>query len=122
MPLRFLLDEHLRGGALWHAIQRHNARGVDSIDAVRVGDPADLPLGTGDSDNLLWAEREGRILVSLDKNTLRTHLANHLAQGHRSPGVFIVRASPVSHVVRFLALVAHTSDAIDWHDRLEFIP
>jgi hypothetical protein len=29
MPLRFLLDEHLRG-PLWQAIQDHNAAGVKS--------------------------------------------------------------------------------------------
>ena len=28
MALRFVLDEHLRGGWLWHAIQQHNAQGV----------------------------------------------------------------------------------------------
>jgi hypothetical protein len=44
MPLRYLLDENQRG-VLWHVIQRHNARGVDPIDAVRVGDLPELPLG-----------------------------------------------------------------------------
>ena len=32
MALAYLLDEHLRG-PLWWAIQRHNARGSDLIDA-----------------------------------------------------------------------------------------
>jgi len=47
MPLRYLLDENQRG-VLWHVIQRHNARGIDPIDTVRVGDTPDLPLGTDD--------------------------------------------------------------------------
>src|SRR5438270_13531903 len=46
--LSFVLDEHLRG-PLWIAIQTHIARGIHPIDAVRVGDPTDLPLGTKDS-------------------------------------------------------------------------
>ena len=45
--LRFLLDEHLRG-PLWSAIQRNNALGGLPIDAMRVGDPADLALGIDD--------------------------------------------------------------------------
>jgi hypothetical protein len=63
-PLRYLLDENLRG-RLWQAIGVHNQTGAYPIDVVRVGDPPDLPLGSLDPDILLWAEREGRILVSL---------------------------------------------------------
>jgi len=47
MELRYLLDEHLRG-PLWRAVQWHNRRGVCPLDAVRVGDPIDLPLGADD--------------------------------------------------------------------------
>lgn len=56
MPLLYLLDEHLRGGGLWQAIQQHNTVGLYPIDVVRVGDPQDLPHGTPDSVLLLWAE------------------------------------------------------------------
>jgi hypothetical protein len=65
VPLRFVLDENQRG-LLWRAIIRHNQAGINPIDAVRVGDFANLPLGTSDSDILLWSEREERILVSFD--------------------------------------------------------
>jgi hypothetical protein len=44
MALRFVPDGNLRG-PLWRAIQRHNLGGTDPIDAIRVGDAADLPLG-----------------------------------------------------------------------------
>jgi hypothetical protein len=46
--LPFLLDEHLRG-PLWLAILRHNAQGGLLIDAARVGDAPDLPLGSDDA-------------------------------------------------------------------------
>lgn len=68
MPLRYLLDENQRG-VLWHVIQRHNARGIEPIDALRVGDVPDLPLGSDDAAILNWAEREQRILVTFDKST-----------------------------------------------------
>lgn len=69
----FLLDEHLRG-PLWSAIQRHNLRASSTNDAVRVGDPPDLPLGSQDEVILVWAERENRILVTEDVNTMPGHL------------------------------------------------
>src|SRR5713101_7637905 len=90
MPLRYVLDEQLRG-PLWQAVQSHNAGGVDRLDAVRVGDSLDLPLGTSDPALLLWAEREGRTIVSWDRSSMPGHLAAHLRAGHHCAGVFILR-------------------------------
>ena len=122
MPLAFVLDENLRG-PLWRAVIRHNQAGSYPLDVVRVGDVVELPLGSTDGEILQWCERENRILVSFDKTTLARHLANHLQSGHHSPGVFMLRhASRLSHVVDYLALVAHASEAWEWQDRIEFIP
>jgi hypothetical protein len=122
MPLTFLLDEHLRG-ALWHAVQQHNAGGVEPLHVVRVGGPPDLPLGSLDSDILLWAEREGRILISRDRKTLPGHLAQHLRNGHHSPGIWIIRRqSTIANVVSFLTLAAYASDPMDWQDQVVVIP
>jgi len=70
--LRFLLDEHLRG-PLWLAILRHNAQGGLPIDGARGGDASDLPLGSDDATIFLWAEREGRILLTEDVHTMPGH-------------------------------------------------
>ena len=74
MPLRFLLDEHLRG-PLWWAIQRHNSYGVDQIDTVRVGDSDCPALGSSDWEILIWAEQAKTILITLDESTMPDHLA-----------------------------------------------
>lgn len=122
MLLGFLLDENQRG-LLWRALRRHNRSGVHALDVARVGDPPDLPLGSGDPEILRWAEREGRILVSFDKTTMATHLADHLQAGRHSPGVFMLRrGSRLSLVVAHLALVAYASEPWEWRDRIEFIP
>ncbi len=121
MPLRYVLDENQRG-PLWRALQRHNARGLHPVDVVRVGDPPDLPLGCLDPAVLAWAEREGRILVSYDKDTLAAHLADHLQTGHHSPGIFTIRRrTTLARVVSFLVLAAHASDPQEWQERIEFI-
>ena len=122
MPLSFLVDENLRG-PMWYAIEDHNAKGDEPIDAVCVGELDDVPLGTLDPEILLWTERESRIFVSFDKSTLPGHLDYHLRAGHHSPGIFLVRRSAkISAVVEFLGLAAHYSAAFEWQDRIEYIP
>jgi hypothetical protein len=122
MPLRYVLDEHLRG-PLWDLVLRHNRLGANPIDVARVGDPPDLPLGTSDPDLLMWAEREGRILVSEDKSTMATHLASHLAGGRHSPGVMTPRPQTAFRLIlEFLVVAAHASDDEEWADRISFIP
>ena len=123
MPLRFLLDEDLRGRALWQAIRRHNAAKLDLIDVTRVGDPVDLPLGTKDPDVLIWTEQSGRILLSRDESTMKTHFVNHLRAGRRSPGLFVVRkGSRLLNVMNFLVVATYASDPTDWQDQWFYIP
>ena len=122
MPLRFVLDEHLRGGGLWQAIQQHNASGGYPLDVVRVGDPPDLPLGTLDPELLFWAEREGRILLSLDFRTMPGHLAHHLQIGRHSPGLaLILQHRSLSDVLTSLVLAASCGDPIDFQDRIDYL-
>jgi hypothetical protein len=123
MPVAYLLDEHLRGGGLWQAIQQHNAGGGLFLDVVRVGDPPDLPLGRLDPEILLWTERQGRILVSNDRQTLPGHLADHLTAGHHSPGVLLIRrGSAIVDLVDALVLRAHAGFPADFADQARYIP
>jgi Domain of unknown function (DUF5615) len=121
MPLIYLVDENLRG-LLWRHIRRHNAGGVFPLDALRVGDPSDLTLGSDDPSILRWAEREGRILISHDERTLPVHLADHLAQGRRSPGIFLTRQVALAEIVEFLVCAAYASEASEWENQVTFIP
>jgi hypothetical protein len=122
MPLSFLLDEHLRG-VLPQAIRHHNAAGAYVIDALCVGDPPDLPLGSVDPDILIWAERNGRILVSQDKTTMPGHFAAHLGAGRHSPGVLILRTGfSLADIILALAMAAHAGFAADYLDQVKRIP
>jgi len=122
VDIRFLIDEHLRG-QLWNALAWHNQRGAYPVDVVRVGDPTDLPQGSTDPDILIWAEREGRILVSADRRTLLRHLADHLTAGCHLPGLFLLRPlSPLPQIVDFLVAAAYASDASEWADVWRYVP
>jgi hypothetical protein len=120
--LRFVLDEHLRG-PLWSAIIRHNSLGGLPIDAARIGDPSDLPLGTDDSNVLLWAERDGRILVTEDGHTMPGHLAQHIQLGHTAPGIFVISAGfSIKEIVAYLELIAHAGEATDYENTITYVP
>jgi hypothetical protein len=119
MPLRFLLDEHLRGKPLWHAMRYGRVASGITFDVVRVGDPPDLPLGSQDPDVLIWAEHQARILLSEDRKTMGRYLADHLAAGRSSPGIFVIRPGvTVSSVIQWLELVVADDDPDVWRDRL----
>ena|SRR5687767_999969 len=121
MPLAFILDENIRG-PLWQFIRRHNARGADPLDVVRVGDVPELPLASQDPDIIRWAARENRILISLDEHTLAGHLMAFMAAGNHSPGILIPRAVPLIELVEFLACIAHASEPAEWQDQITYIP
>ena len=121
MPLAFLLDENQRG-LLWRYIQRHNLKRAYPLDAVRVGDTADLSLASDDPAVLLWAERENRIIVSQDRKTLAKHLADHLTTGHRCPGIFQIRGTRLHDVLDFLVCAAYASEPAEWENRIVFVP
>lgn len=72
---------------------------------------------------LAWAEQAGRILLTLDENTMPGHWIAHLQSGRHSPGVFILREKvPLHEIVENLVLVAYATDPADWLDRLEYFP
>jgi hypothetical protein len=122
MALAYVFDENMPG-RLYRAVQRHNRRGLHLLDVVRVGDLPDLPRGSDDPSILIWAERERRILVTLDVTTMPGHLAAHLAAGHHAPGVFTIRPKArMDDVVEYLAIIAHASDVQDWQDGSWYIP
>jgi predicted nuclease of predicted toxin-antitoxin system len=52
------------------AVRAHNALGSYPIDAVHVGKVAALPKQTPDDQILEWAEQNGRVIVSRDRNTM----------------------------------------------------
>jgi hypothetical protein len=93
------------------------------IDVVRVGDATELPLGSEDANILRWAEREERILITEDRHTMPSHLAQHLQLGHRSPGVFIVTLGcSIAQMIACLELVAHAGEPGNYENVMRYMP
>jgi hypothetical protein len=97
-----------------------------AVGVLHVGiDAAAPPKGTRDPELLKFAEDNGLALVTFDKDTMPTHVADHLAAGRRTRGVFIFpngnNLSP-GRIAEELILVWATSEAEEWIDRIEFLP
>lgn len=122
MALTFVLDENLRGPLL-NAITRHHLSGGLIVDVVRVGDIEELPLGSRDPAIIEWCESSGRLLVSMDYDTIPTHVRHHLTMGRHHPGVLLVRqGTSLRVIVSHLELIAHAATPEEYRDRLEYIP
>jgi hypothetical protein len=123
MALRFVLDENLRG-PMWQAILQHNLRKDQyPLDVVRVGDSPELPLSSDDGRVLSWAEREQRILITEDRQTIASHLHSHTSQGHNSPGILIPRASQsIRTLIECLLLIAYVGEPAEFADSITYFP
>jgi hypothetical protein len=122
MPLRYLLDENLRG-PIWSGLVSANGNSEEPIDLALVGDLPDLPLRTPDPTILRWIEREGYVLVSNDVTSMPAHLAHHLAEGGHVPGLFLVNLPcPIPELVEWLLVLAHDPDDDRYRDRPIYLP
>lgn len=78
--------------------------------------------GLDDREVLALAAREGRLLVTHDKNTMPGHFAEFVART-TSPGVIVVPQSlPVGRVLEDLTLIWSASEAAEWTNRIAYLP
>ncbi len=79
--------------------------------------------GLADNEVLARAAEAGRILVTLDKQTMPTQFGEFLATGRTSAGVFLVRRrAPILDVIEDLLLIWAASEAEEWENRFLEIP
>lgn len=118
MSLRYLLDEHVA-----HALQAELSK-KDPTQTVRmIGQPDTPALGAKDPELLLWCELNGYVLVTNNRASMPRHLRDHLAAGHRMPGIFMLNPSmSLSATAEHLLFIAGISSDDDHRDRIQFLP
>ena len=122
MPLKYLIDEHLLGDFAKSLIIAGVSQGV-ALDVLEIGNDIAPVLGTKDPELLLWCEAQDRILISRDVTTMPDHLAAHIAIGHHSPGIFMIRPNRSwMEVLEDLVGLAEASLPDEWRDQILFIP
>ncbi|PSO83259.1 MAG: hypothetical protein BRC44_00570 [Cyanobacteria bacterium QS_4_48_99] len=85
MTLKYLLDENVDPGYKT-PLTRCNFELVNWV----VGEPGAPSFGTLDPEILKWCEEYGLVLVTNNRISMPVHLANHIAEGHHVPGIFIL--------------------------------
>jgi hypothetical protein len=116
--MRFLMDEQVPP-ALEHYLRKKEP----SLDVVRIGGPGAPPKGTLDPGVLLFAEAAKRAVITDDHTTMPVHAADHLAAGHYTWGIFLLRPgfSVPDHGNDILTMWA-ASEAEEWQNGIEWIP
>ena len=113
---RFLADhdlnEHIGDGL------RRQTPAPEWVRARDVG-LADRP----DSELLAYAARHGFVVVSHDVNTMPAAAYDRLARGEPVAGLLMVQQSdPVGTIIEDLLLIWSSSDAVEWHGQVVFLP
>ena len=122
MPLKYLIDENLRGKFTLALAARAIQENI-VLDLLETGDLDAPPLGTPDDELLRWAQQHNRVLVSLDKNTIPDFLINHLASGEASPGVLLIRRSRNwDDILYFLVLYAEIAAPEECAGQCIYVP
>jgi hypothetical protein len=94
-----------------------------AIDVVSVGETIELPYGALDPDILLWAERNGRVVVTTDYSTMPGHFKAHLAAGRHLAGLLMIRpGATFPQLVESLVIIAFAGIADDSFDTIMYIP
>lgn len=107
---RLALDEDVR--PLLARLLRD--RGWDAVSAVETG-----RTGLSDEEQLAWAGREGRVLVTHNAADFATLASAFSRRGRPYAGVFIVRQGPVGLLLRELSqALAKRPHAADWTDQV----
>jgi hypothetical protein len=117
VKLRFLIDENL-SPKITAAIQRR----YPAIDVIRVGDQDAPPLGTLDPDILLYLASSQRVLITDNRQSIPSHIADHFAAGGHHWGIFEVRKeAPIASLIEEIYLYWSASEAEEWIDRVEWL-
>ena len=115
MKIRFQADADFN-----HHVVKGVRRREPAID-FRGANEAGL-AGLDDPEVLSAAAREGRILVTHDRQTMPQHFADFIANQH-SPGVLVLsQYLPIRAAIEELVMVWEASEAEEWVDVFQALP
>ncbi|MDJ0716476.1 MAG: DUF5615 family PIN-like protein [Prochloraceae cyanobacterium] len=118
MSIRYLIDENLP-----NLYREQLLRRSSDLTVWAVGAPGAPSRGTLDPEILFWCEQNNFILVTKNRASMPVHLAEHLAQNHHIPGIFVLRPkATIGQIIDDLILIAEVSEMSEYRDRITHIP
>jgi hypothetical protein len=116
MMLRLLTDQDLDHDILRGLIRRIPQ--LDVVTAFEIGMSA-----ATDPQLLTWAAQEGRIIITHDRKTMPTHVADLIVKGENIAGIFVVpRRLPLHRVLEDLELMITCSEPAEWVNVIRYLP
>lgn len=116
--MRYLLDEHIDP-----VLRRELLRAEPTLEVWIIGDPGAPLRGTRDPDIMRWCEANCFCLVTNNRRSMPRHLADHLAQGNHTPGIFVLSPSmSLGQVIQELLLIAGASVDDEFRDLILYLP
>ncbi|MEQ8757577.1 MAG: DUF5615 family PIN-like protein [Coleofasciculus sp. G1-WW12-02] len=116
--IQYLLDEHIAS-----LYRTQLMRKAPYLIVRRIGDPDAPAKGTLDPEILIWCETNNFILVTNNRKSMPKHLADHLAEGHHIPGIFVIDLSQnIGETLTELIFIAEASFVGEYQDRIEYLP
>jgi hypothetical protein len=113
---RILADEDFDNDILRGVLRRR-----PDLDILRAQDVG--LSGEHDTVVLEWAAQEGRILLTHDASTMKTHAFVRIHNGLPMPGVFVVSQSlPIGQVIGAILLLAECSLEGEWEGQIRHLP
>ena len=115
MRFRFQADENLNAKIIAGLLRREPLLDFQTAKAARL-------LGLQDLEVLGVAARDGRIVVSHDRETLPAHFSRFIAES-TSAGVLILSQNlPIREAIELILLVWSASQAEEWSNRIGYLP
>jgi predicted nuclease of predicted toxin-antitoxin system len=115
-PFKFLTDEDFRTGIL-NGLRRR----LPDLDIVRV---QDVGLRTFRDEIVLeFAASEGRIVISHDLRTMKSHALARVTAGQPMPGVLLIpQRFPIGRAIDELMIIIGGSTPSEWEHIVQFLP
>jgi hypothetical protein len=114
--LKLAVDEDLDNRIIWGLLLR-----VPDVDIKRVQD-AGLS-GIKDPAILEWAAKEGRILITHDRQTMIMHANKRVSAGMPMTGLVVIKqGAKIGWVIDDLVIILGATSSDEWNNLVEYVP
>ena len=79
-------------------------------------------FGRDDLDVLALAAREGRILVSHDRETMPAHFGRFIAESTSAGLLIVSQKLDIREAIEQILIIWEASDAQEWSNRIGYLP
>jgi hypothetical protein len=115
MRPRFQADEDLNAKIIAGLLRREPLLDFQTAKAANL-------FGQDDLQVLALAAREGRILVSHDRETMPAHFGRFIAESTSAGLLIVSQKLDIREAIEQILIIWEASDAQEWNNRIGYLP